>query len=167
VASLVLCCPASMECLALRMLSTGLSFPAPKSLSFYYLRRLAVWLQLFCQALAFVHSPRDKPISLSLQRCEVGVVKWVRYFTMAEVLGPVQPPNVPQTAPRRVVGKPALGAHPRATVLSARGPRRTSQNGACTSPHKSPPELTPAESAQYETNKSSTHKYKTYNKCIG
>jgi len=95
------------------------------------------------------------------------VVKWVRYFTMAEVLGPVQPPNVPQAAPRRVVGKPALGAHPRATVLSARGPRRTSQNGACTSPHKSPPELTPAESAHYETNKSSTHKYKTYNKCIG
>jgi len=30
-----------------------------------------------------------------------------------------------------------------------------------------PPELTPAESAHYETNKSSTHKYKTYNKCIG
>jgi len=30
-----------------------------------------------------------------------------------------------------------------------------------------PPELTPAESAHIETNKSSTHKYKTYNKCIG
>ena len=30
-----------------------------------------------------------------------------------------------------------------------------------------PPELTPAESAHYKTNKSSTHKYKTYNKCIG
>jgi len=29
-----------------------------------------------------------------------------------------------------------------------------------------PPELTPAERAHYETNKSSTHKYKTYNKCI-
>jgi len=86
---------------------------------------------------------------------------------MAEVLGRVQPPNVPQAAPRRVVGKPALGAHPRATVLSARGPRRTSQSGACTSPHKSPPELTPAESAHYETNKSNTHKYNTYNKCIG
>jgi len=101
-------------------------------------------------------------------RCEVGVVKWVRYFTMAEVLGRVQPPNVPQAAPGQVVGQPALGAHPRASVLSARRPRRTSQNGACTSPHKSPPpELTPAESAHYETNKSSTHKYKTYNKCIG
>jgi len=70
--------------------------------------------------------------------CEVGVVKWVRCFTMAEVLGRVQPPNVPQAAARQVVGKPALGAHPRASVLSARGPRRTSQNGACTSPHKSP-----------------------------
>ena len=87
---------------------------------------------------------------------------------MAEVLGRVQAPSVPQAAPRQVVGKPALGGHPRASVLSARGPRRTSQNGACTSPHKSPPpELTPAESADYETNKSSTHKYKTYNKCIG
>ena len=99
--------------------------------------------------------------------CEVGVVKWVCCFTMAEVLGRLQPPNVPQAAPRRVVGKPALGAHPRATVLSARGPRRTSQNGACTSPHKSPLELTQAERAPYETNKSSTHKYKTHNKCIG
>jgi len=99
--------------------------------------------------------------------CEVGVVKWVRCFTMAEVLGRVQQPNVPQAAPRRVVGKPTLGPHPRATVLSARGPRRTSQNGARTSPHKSHPELTPAESAHYETNKSSTHKYKTHNKCIG
>jgi len=69
--------------------------------------------------------------------CEVGVVKWVRCFTMAEVLGRVQPPNVPNAAPRQVVGKPALGAHPRASVLSARGPRRTSQNGACTSPPKS------------------------------
>jgi len=44
--------------------------------------------------------------------CEVRVVKWVRYFTMAEVLGRVQLPNVPRAAPRRVVGKPALGAHP-------------------------------------------------------
>ena len=87
---------------------------------------------------------------------------------MAEVLGRVQPPNVRQAAPRQVVGKPALGAHPRASVLSARGPRRTSQNRACTSPHKSlPPNLPPAESAHYETNKSNTHKYKTYKKCIG
>jgi len=99
--------------------------------------------------------------------CEVGVVKWVRCCTMAEVFGRIQPPTVPQAAPRRVLGKPALGARPRATVLSARGPRRTSQNGACTSPDKAPPELTRAESAHYETNKSSTHKYKTYNKCIG
>jgi len=30
-----------------------------------------------------------------------------------------------------------------------------------------PPELTPAESAHYETIKSSTHKYKTYYKCMG
>jgi len=30
-----------------------------------------------------------------------------------------------------------------------------------------PPELTPAESTHYETNKSSTHNYKTYNECIG
>jgi len=51
--------------------------------------------------------------------CEVGVVEWVPCFTMAEVLGRVQPPDVPQSAPRRVVGKPALGAHPRATVLSS------------------------------------------------
>jgi len=102
-----------------------------------------------------------------LPDCEVGVVKWVRYFTMAEVLGRVQPPNVPHAAPRRVVGKPTPGAHPRATVLSARGPRRTSQNGACTSPRKSPPEVTPAESAHYETNKSSTHKYKNIQQVRG
>jgi len=75
--------------------------------------------------------------------CEVGVVKWVPCFTMAEVLGRAQPPNVPQAAPGQVVRQPALGAHPRASVLSARGPRCTSQNGACTSPYKSPPPSSP------------------------
>jgi len=30
-----------------------------------------------------------------------------------------------------------------------------------------PPELNPAGSAHYETNKSNTHKYKPYNRCIG
>ena len=99
-------------------------------------------------------------------QCEVGVVKRVRCFTMAEVLGRVQPPNVPQAAPRQVVGKPALGAShvPQFSVRAGRAaPPRTGHAPPHTSP---PPELTPAESAHYETNKSSTHKYKIYNKCI-
>jgi len=54
---------------------------------------------------------------------------------------------------------------PQFSVREGRG--APPKNGACTSPHKPPAELTQAESAQYETNKSSTHKYKTYNKCIG
>lgn len=62
VASLVFCCPACVECLALGMISTGLNFPMPKSLSFFYLRCLAVWLQFIRQARPFVHSPKDKRI---------------------------------------------------------------------------------------------------------
>jgi len=44
------------------MISTGLNFPMPKSLSFFYLRCLAVWLQFIRQARPFVHSPKDKRI---------------------------------------------------------------------------------------------------------
>ena len=54
---------------------------------------------------------------------------------------------------------------PQFSVRAGRGtPPRTGHAPSHTSP---PPELTPAESAHYKTNKSSTHKYKTYNQCIG
>ncbi|OSX78240.1 hypothetical protein BU14_0115s0011 [Porphyra umbilicalis] len=48
------------------------------------------------------HSLSENGMTLCDGGCEVGVVKWVRCFTMAEVLGRVQPPNVPQAAPGQV-----------------------------------------------------------------
>jgi len=54
---------------------------------------------------------------------------------------------------------------PQFSVSAGRGaPPRTGHAPPYTNP---PLELTPAESAHYETNKVSTHKYKTYNKCVG
>jgi len=77
---------------------------------------------------------------------------------MAEVLARVQPPDYPQAAPQRVVGKTALAAHPRATVLSAqfsvRDGRGEPPRKEHALPQTGPPhELTPSQGAHPETNK--------------
>jgi len=68
---------------------------------------------------------------------------------MAEVRARVQQPDYPQLAPQRVVGKTALGAHPRATVLSAQFSVREGRGAPPRKEHAlpqtgHPPELTPS-----------------------
>jgi len=65
---------------------------------------------------------------------------WMRWFTWMAVLGPLEPPDIPQATPLPVPGKTSSQCSPR-NFHSPRvqGLRRTSQSGACASPVLSRP----------------------------
>jgi len=66
VASVVLFSPACMECLVLRMQSTGLHFPVPRYLLLCYLHIFSVRLPRCPNACTFVQNGKEKRISMTL-----------------------------------------------------------------------------------------------------